>query len=74
MIYYTLIYPGNFFEFCYNHLVDMQETGGRPPECLKQFPKIDHTHSVPKKPNLVLDGMFFRTTNLDRSMSRFVVL
>ena len=25
-------------KFFHNHLDNMQETGGRPPECLKQFP------------------------------------
>lgn len=29
----------NFLKIFHNHLLDdMQETGGRPPECLKQFP------------------------------------
>ncbi len=27
-----------FLKIFHNHLDDMQETGGRPPECLKQFP------------------------------------
>lgn len=33
-----------------------------------------HTHSIPKKTNLVLNIMFSSTTNLDMIMSRYVIV